>query len=929
VDLNDGMKEITPGTQRLRFSDAGDAEYPYASAPEEVHLRDYLKILVKRRRLVLAMFAIVVVAGAYFTFTATPLYVAVATLKIEPQNVSVSGLPEMFQSAVTGYDYYQTQFALLESRPVAAKVISELNLKSDPVFTDMRIVSSDAIGRLRSTMLGYFGRAVTSVAELFRGSKNGKNSGAREEATIPVSSLDASVTVVPSGLVSKYLRLLKVKPVPRTRLVELVFSAPEPRLAQKLANAHADAFINMSLETRTNLTNESREFLAKKLTELRSEVERAEAKLHRFRTKHKVVSLDKGENIVIDQLMDINKRLTDAKTARIEAESLQMVVADKKYQDLSAIMKLGLVSQLRSNVAKLEEEKARVTTILKPEHPRVQDLTKQIIEARRALSDEIGNMVRVVQSNYAAARAKEEALEAEARGLQQKALNLKELTVEYTVLNEEVLIRRSLYENVLKRLSQTTISNDLAVSNMQVVQKADKPNGPSSPNIPLNLLFIVAMGLALGVGTAFAAEYMDSKVATPSRVADVVGVSTLGFVPDFASHDRRFWRIGLRARELRLRPSASPAIRRNSELIIFHHPLSILAESYHAIRASLMFSQAEKPPQVIHLTSPASGDGKTVTTLNLGIALAQHGHQVLVIDADLRRGSCHFRLGVSNYTGLSNVLTGQVSLAETVQTTSISRLSFVSCGTRPPNPSALLGSAKMKEILTVARESFDFVLLDSPPTVPVIDAAMLSVLCDGVLLVLNGKKTTSAAAREAMARLNSIRAPVLGVVLNRVDLRDPDYMQYRYYYGSSNSSEWRPEMRSESVIETSDHDPLDESRINSKTHRSVESKTDVLAEAIYDNRRFGLKEVSSEVVPKDFFDYVTCNLLEVAGPMAPVIVSDCIERFGYFKETFPKIRIKELIEVVSNEIPNETLRSNFKAKMLQTWYANDVEPYQR
>jgi capsular exopolysaccharide synthesis family protein len=623
--------------------------------------------------------------------------------------------------------------------------------------------------------------------------------------------------------------------------------------------------------------------------------------------------------------MDINKRLTDAKTARIEAESLQAVVTNEKYHDLSNLMRLGLVSQLRGTVAKLEEEKARLTTILKPDHPRVHDLTKQVVEARRALSNEISNMVKVLESNYAAARAKEAALEAEARRLQQKALGLKELTVEYTVLNENVVIQRSLYENVLKRFSQTTVSNDLAVSNMEVVQKADRPNGPSSPNIPSNLLLTLAVGLFLGVGTAFACEYMDSKVNTPSRVWGAVGVSTLGFVPDFASHHRRFPRGNLHPRGRRWQVSAPPADRRTAELIVFHHPLSILVESYNSIRTALMFSQSEKPPQIIHLTSPTSGDGKTVTTLNLGIVLAQHGHRVLVIDADLRRGTCHTRLGTRNYVGLSNVLTGHVSLVEGIQTTSISRLSFISCGTYPPNPSSLLGSDKMKDILTIARESFDFVLIDSPPAIGVVDAAILSVMCDGVLLVLNGKKTTSAAAREAMARLSSVRASILGVVLNRVDLRDPHFKPYRYYYSSSNTAEKECQTSVADVIDAFDHDSSEQGRISANLQNNFESKSDTNVEGTSDNGRDNLAEVSSVTVPSEVFDHMMGDLHEVAGPMAPVILSDHIARLGESREAFPKRRLKELIELLSDEIPNETLRSSFKQKMVQMGYASGVQ----
>jgi capsular exopolysaccharide synthesis family protein len=303
----------------------------------------------------------------------------------------------------------------------------------------------------------------------------------------------------------------------------------------------------------------------------------------------------------------------------------------------------------------------------------------------------------------------------------------------------------------------------------------------------------------------------------------------------------------------------------------------------------LLFSQAEKPPKVILLTSPAPAEGKTLSTLNLAIALAQDGHNVLVIDADLRKGTCHARLGITNHRGLSNVLTGNLSLEEAIHPTSISRLSLLSRGIRPPNPTDLLGSPKMRQILSKLRESFNFILIDSPPAIAVSDAAVLSVMCDGVLLVFHGQKTTTASARQTMERLDAVRAPFLGVILNGIDLGNPEYAYYRYYYGSDYAVV-KPENGAGSLATVPDPEELDE-------------------------HGFQLGELGSGTVPQDFFERMTSKLSESAGPMAPLILRDHIALLGESRAAFPKKRLKELFELVSKEILDERLRNDFCRSM--------------
>jgi capsular exopolysaccharide synthesis family protein len=798
-------KELSPWHIQRR-GDIDDSDFVYAPERDTRHPRDYWKILSKHHRLVVLVFLAVFASWAYVNFSATNLYTASATLKIEPQNPAITGIAELFKAEAGAgpYDYYQTQFALLKSRDLAARIITELRLQSNPSF-NARVASDNPALRIMPWLL-HFLQPLIDYGDKFFGP-------APIHKTAPGAGASAQRPSVHPRLISRYLSFLKVTPVKNTRLVQIEFKTPDPHLSQQLADAHVTGFIRMNIDDRSKLTEEAREFLDKKNVDLKAKLEASQAALNQYRQKHGLVSLEKGENVVVDRLVVINNQLTTARTQRLEAEALYRTVENKKHQDLAQVMTQGLIPQLRASIASMEADRAKLSTIFKPEHPRLQELIEQINEARRNLNAEIDKVVKGIESSYVAARARELALEREAQKQQQAALDQKQVGVEYAVLQEEVNVNRALYESVLKRLNETSVSNDLTLSNMLITQRAEIPLLPSSPNTPRNLLLAGALGLFFGVGLAFMLEYLDNKMSTPEHVGRAVALNTFGIVPDLRSlhqapsiwnGQNRSWFKGL----INMRPFGLGASTSSAKELILttQHPLSIVTESYRSIRTSLLFSRAEKPPQIILLTSPAPGEGKTSTSLNLGIALAQDGHRVLVIDADLRKGCCHSRLGLKNHKGLSNILTGNLLLEEGIQQTSVNGLSLITRGVCPPNPGDLLGSNKMKQILTSLRALFEFILIDSPPGIAISDAAILSVISDAVILVFHGQKTTTDSARQLLERLDGIRAPVLGVILNGVNMQNPDYSYLHHYYSDGYGTDEENKNGNGSSVETIDSD---------------------------------------------------------------------------------------------------------------------------
>jgi polysaccharide biosynthesis transport protein len=766
--------------ERLPAIGDEEAELAYAPAREEPQLRDYWQTLRKRGRLVVLVFAAAIGLGVLVTALTTPQYAAQVSLKIDSTGHSVAGLGG--DQAALGADYFQTQIALLKSRALAARVITELGLESNPKFvyvpTVLDQLRRQVLGPLNSS-LKYLSRRVADL------SSSEDTPDAQPDA--PKSPTPFSMGVHP-GLVDRYLKLLNVKPVAGTSLVTVTVTTVNARLSHAIAAAHGANFIRMNLETRFDLTKEAREFLEKKLTELKAKVVKSEETLQRFRQKNGVVSMDGGQNIVVNRMIELNRRLTEAKARRIELESLTRAVKDKNFEYLSQIIGNNLIIQLKGRLETLEADQARLATVFKPDHPRVMELTQQINEAKRRLRQEIGNVVRGIESDYSAIRSQEAALQAESERQQQAALNMKELGVEYTLLQGELDANRAIYDNVAKRLNETSISSDSPISNIQITEPAERPLYPSTPNAVLNMMLASGLGLFFGVCLAFLLEHLNSKMRTPEEVWRAVAIPTLGVVPHLRSLARREYGLGRLSQGFPLQglaqrwavngQSVSPA------LMVAHHPLSFLAESYRTIRTVLLLGQAEHSPRVILITSAHPGEGKTTISLNLGIALAQSGRSVVVVDADLRKGNCHSHLGIQNRRGLTHLLTDGLPLDVCVQSTAVTGFSVLPRGAIPPNPTDLLSSLEMQEAMEALRQRYDFVLIDSPPTLAISDAMVLSVACDGVLLVVRNQITAADSARHVVERLQTVGASILGVVLNGINVQDPYYAGYRRYYSS-------------------------------------------------------------------------------------------------------------------------------------------------
>jgi len=583
-------------------------------------------------------------------------------------------------------------------------------------------------------------------------------------------------------LAGAYLAKLEIRPVAGTSLVKVKFTTPDPALSARLANAHANSYMRYGVDLRTKTNDEASEFLKQRLTELKERVEQSETALNSYRKDKGIISVDEKENVIIDRWLDLNKNLNKAEAERIALEAQMRSIRGRSFDEIPSVRENPVVSGLKGELAKLEAEHAALAKEFKPGYPPLDNLKTRIDENRRRLQSEIQSEVRKIEVTYNAAKNNEVALRGTMEEQKKATLNLKDSAVQYAMLAREVETNKQLYDGVLQRLKEIGVASEVRSSNIYLMGKAAPPLGPSYPDSNGILMRGLLLGLVLGVGLAFLLEQVDNTIKSPEEAERFIHLPTLGVVPDFALLSGN--RIGYMSKLVNSAKAELPGRSAKGEerpSVLDHHPLSLVAETYRSLRSSLMLCQAGGPPHIMLMTSATRSEGKTTTLVNTAVLFAQLGIPVLVIDADLRRPRCHRLLKMENSAGLVDLLTGQIDVEEAIRTTPAENLFLISAGAVPPNPAELLSSRRMHEVLQQLRERFEFIFVDSSPVMAVSDAVYLSTMVDGTLLVVN-RKTPKQLVRKTRTRLTMPHTKLLGVLLNRVDIRAGEYGSYYNHY---------------------------------------------------------------------------------------------------------------------------------------------------
>jgi len=749
VPLNGQIVRERQSSFPIEFNrDPVPSAYPGASTQDSL-LREYFRVLIKSKWVVTASVALFVVVVAISTLRTTPIYEAVGSIAINKMDPVTFNLKDSSSSI----DYYDpsdmdTEVRILKSDLLALQVIRQLSLD-------------------KQTELG---------------AKN-KPSPSSLELTTDAMQPDSAKT---SAVLASFKGSLQVSLVPNTRIIEIRYRSPDKNLAARAVNALASTYVEQNFKTRFESTMQASDWLSKQLVDLQIKVETSQEKLVQYQKEHEILGIDEKQNITTAKLDELNRELTSAESARMEKESIYHLVQSGDSDSIAAAANVdgaargssansALLEKLREQQADLKIQVAQLSTQFGPSYPKLAQLNSQLKEVDAQIQTEMRKVAARLRGDYLAAVQRESMLRSALEQQKQEANKLNESAIEYSLLKRDVDANRTLSEGLLEKLKEAGVTAGLRSNNFRIVDVARVPTAPSGPNLLRNLAFALALGLSTGIGLAFLLEGMDNTVRTPEQAQTISALPSLGMIPLGSRTTRE-----MGGREKLALASSQEAV----ELVTKSRPRSQMAESYRALRTSLLLTFAGGPPKVILITSALPEEGKTTTSVNSAIVLAQKGTRVLLIDADLRRPSIHKTLGMGPKIGLSNVLTGTATLQQAIiPSTILPELFILPAGTPPPNPAELLASTKMKDILDELRKHYDHIVIDSPPTLSVTDAVVISTGADAVVLVIRSGHTTKPALRRARDILLQVNARVCGVLVNAVDLNSPDYYYHYEYQG--------------------------------------------------------------------------------------------------------------------------------------------------
>ncbi len=737
----------------------GARVYPELASQESA-IRDYLRVLLKRKWTVLACLFTVFSVVAIASLKMTPVYEASGSIAI---NKPDSSLGNFNNSTTFNIDYYdptdlETEVKILQSDLLALQVVKDLGLDRRPEFGGKA--------------------ALPSSLDL---------------APDPLQA-DPSRT---SALLGNFRGNLKVTLATNTKIIEVHYTSPDKQLAANVVNKLMEDYTENNFKSRFESTMQAEEWLKNQLVDLQMKVESSQQKLVQYQKEHEILGIDEKQNITTAKLDELNKALTAAESERMDKESVYRLVesgdADTVASAVSALDATGagnqsassLLESLRSKEADLKIQAAQLNTQFGPSYPKLAQLNSQLKEVDAQILLETKKVAAKVRGQYMAALQRENLLHDALEKQKQEENKLNESAIDYSILRRDLDSYRQLYEGLMEKMKEAGVSAGLKSNNFRIVDVARVPTYPIEPNIPRNLAFAFILGLTSGVGLAFLQEGLDNTVRTAEQAQMISGLPPLGMIPLPAKTARE----GANPKRLIIAKSSREAV----EMVAQARPHSQMAESYRALRTSLLLTNLGAPPKVIMITSALPQEGKTTTSMNTALVLAQKGVRVLLIDADLRRPSIHKILGMGPRSGLSNVLTGSATLQQTITRSSIlPNLWILPAGTPPPNPAELLASANMRDVLEELRGQYDHIVVDTPPTLSVTDAVVLSPRADAIVLVIRSGQTTKQALRRSRDILTQVNAKVSGVLLNAVDLSSPDYYYY-YEYQSKYSRYYRDE----------------------------------------------------------------------------------------------------------------------------------------
>jgi polysaccharide biosynthesis transport protein len=741
VNNNNNSSQFPVQRNELAQSRAGmlstDVQSEQQSDEFNIDIVSFWHILLKRRWTIAATIGLIFLVTLVISLLITPVYRASGSVQIDRELMNVTTNDSApVQDYWMDPDYINTQYLILQSRELAGRVLSDLGYQDEKRFAQVFKPS-----------------AASQLMAIFKSDK--KTNAAKKV----LSSSEQKVNAV--SRIAQFQKGITIEPVRNTRLVKIHYNSTDPAFAINAVNGLAESYLSRNIETRFETSNYAKTYLEDQLKQLKIKLEDSETQLVKFAEQEQIISTggDETGSLAEQNVGALNAALAQAKQDRIKAQS--------KWQQAQS--NIGLVTfgtaGVASAISGLQESRSKLMldyqdklSIYKPAYPLMVQLQSQITEIDKQIAKEMLNIKSSIKGEYEAAQQNESMIEAQIRSLTGEALDLKSRSIQYNIYKRDVDTNRQLYDATLQRYKEIGVAAGVGFNNIIVVDKAVNAV-KFNPNIPLNLAVSLMLGLIAGVMLALLLEYLDDTLKNPDDVEKRLKLPVLGVIPKLAAS------MSMEAAYADVR--------------------SAFSEAYRSVRTSLQFSTNHGVPRTLLITSSSPAEGKSTASLTLARNFTQIGKRVLLIDSDMRKPSLHRKMVVDNSIGLSNFLSGAMTLLEVIRSSDIEGLSIITTGPLPPNPAELLHDQNMVKLLTYALEHFDQVIIDGPPVMGLADAPIISSLMEGVLLVVEAGVTRKGLAMNAVKRLRSAQANIVGVLINKFEPKHASYGYGKDYHATN------------------------------------------------------------------------------------------------------------------------------------------------
>lgn len=711
-------------------------ERPNAEAMPNV--QDYLRVVFRYLWGVVGLGVLGGLIAAYQAYTDTPIFRASAEILIERDPARYVSIQDVYrEQSYDNGDYFQTQYELLKSRPIAERVVAKLGL--------------DEFDRPPPQVRGFNWRRLIG----------------RETASVP-SANKAPVAQRTEAAVNLVQGSIQVLPVRNSQLARLTIDGPDPELITKLANAAGQAYIEEMLEGRLQMAQEASTWLNERISGLRQKLQDSEKALQEFRDRERMIDIKGVDSLTAEQITQNSSRLTEAKRERIDKETIYRQVQQVKAKggridQIASIASNPLIAELRRADSQAESAVSELSQRYGPLHPKMIEAKTTRDAARAALERQLDLIEASVAKDYEISQAREGQVAGELGAAKGEMQDLNRKQYQLAALQRDVESNKQLFEMFQTRFKETSASSGMETANARIVELARVPTSPIYPDKRKAILVGLFLGLTLGISLAFLLDHMDNTLKGGEDVERRLGVPVLGMLPKLKTTGRKDF----------------------GPLSYFkEQPKSSFSEAVRTIRTGVLLSAIDHPHRRVLVTSSVPGEGKTTLASNLAYALGQM-RKVLLIDADMRRPSVHRGLPeASDAKGLSHFVSGEANISDCMTHIEGTNLYVMRAGAVPPNPLELLSSKRFEDALEGLSKAFDHVIIDCAPACAVSDALVLSRMVHAVVYVIRSDSTPWQLADQGLKRLRRVNAPLVGAVVNQVLPRKGRYgYGYSYAYG--------------------------------------------------------------------------------------------------------------------------------------------------